>query len=202
MAPRIPNKGEKKVRVIRSGSMIVKYSQWFYSQIVEDKLSRLCLQLDSFFLSMVCCLSLVAMAILCSLFEFSSKERQLPKRGHGQSLDILTVSVVWPGPFAAKEAGIKRSTHRSILSYPCKHSIIKKVRSEKLSLLPGSFICKFWWTREICLKGKIFFFLFSKGMSCNSYAKLTKERNTMNNKWMWWIPYDLFCAHFHVSLYC
>lgn len=92
-----------------------------------------------FLLSMVCCLSLVAMAILCSLFEFYSKEMQLPKRQHGQSLDILTVLGAWHDSFAVKEAGIKQSTHWSILSYPCNHSIIKKVRSEKLSLLPCSY---------------------------------------------------------------
>lgn len=85
----------------------------------------------------------MAIVVLCSLLEFPSKELQLPERGHGQSLGVSTVPGVWHGPFAAEEAGINQSTQRTLLFYPWSRSIIKKVRSEKLSLLPGLLTCTF-----------------------------------------------------------
>lgn len=126
MAPRIPNKGEKKVGVTRSSSMIPKCTRCFCSQIAEGKLAWLCLQWDSFFLSVVCWWSFVATVVLCSPLEFPSKEARQPERGHGQSLDVSTVPGLRHDPFAAKEAGINQSTQRTILFYPWSCSIIKK----------------------------------------------------------------------------
>lgn len=100
----------------------------------------------------------MAAVVLCSLLEFSSNKVQLPERGHGQSQGFSTVPGVWHTPFAAKEAGINQSTGKGILFYPWSHSSIKKVRSEKLSLLHGSHVL-------------YFFSLFRKRMSDNSYTK-------------------------------
>lgn len=57
---------------------------------------------------------------------------------------------------------------------------VTKISSKKKGLTSflSSLACShanFGKTREICLKRQIFFFLFRKEMSDNSYAKLTKE---------------------------